>query len=80
VRTTLHSAGKSVTRKTHTESGHLTSSEAGFNHHVTPFVHAGFPIREVRWDDLRNVISDFCRSLTNGPEESPLGIKFGREL
>ena len=80
MRTILHAASESVTSKTHTESSHFACSEASLDHHVAPLVHAGFPFGEVGWDDFGNVVSYFSGALTDSPEESPLGIKLGREL
>lgn len=80
MRATLHAASEGVSLEAHTDSSHLSSSEAGLNHHVAPLVHPLLPVDEAGRDDLRDVLGHFGRAFANGPEEPPLGIELGREL
>ena len=80
MRTTLHAASEGVSWEAHTDGGHLSSGEGSVHEECAPCIHALLPVDEGRGDHLRDVVSNFSRALSDGPEEPPLGVVVGREL
>ena len=74
VRTTLHLAGEGVLGQAHADGGHLGGEEGGLDHLVAPLVHILLPVGELFRVSLRNLVLNLVGSLTDLPEEAPLGV------
>ena len=73
--TLSHPVRECVFWQSHAHSGHLRRRCACIDHVRAPAVHALLPLREVFGDDLRQVVPDLGRPVSDGPEEAPLCIE-----
>ena len=71
---TVHSLQESILRKTHTNGSHLSNRVNCIKELMSPEVHFLFPIWEILWNYLWEVIRCVLWPLSNFPHESPFGI------
>lgn len=71
VRSMIHHFSESLTRKSHSDSSHLSNSIATINHVVSPVVASHLPL----WEIFRHlVLCDILFYISDVPKVSPLGI------
>ena len=79
VRSSLHSPREGIPVNSHAKSSHLTNCLDGFVQFIAPLIHANFPVGELGWHHLREVISRAFRSLSDFPHEAPFGVENGSQ-
>jgi len=72
--TSIHSLEECILRKAHTNGSHLSNRVNCIKELMSPEVHFLFPIWEILWNYLWEVIRCVLWPLPNFPHESPFGI------
>lgn len=79
VRSTLHHVSESSSGESHANRCHFDCDGGAVDQFAAPGVHRFLPLGVALGDDLGVALLDLGVSLSNRPEEAPLGVPVGRE-